>query len=467
MSRPHYHFITGRLAESSLRDVVTQLAKKEGFAWSIEVLPITVAALMTPRWVARKMQGHANATEIVLPGFCDGDLVPVQNVAAVPVTLGPYDLHMLPEFFGRQSETREGYGDYSIEVLAEINHAPQHEMAKILSMAKHLAADGADLIDVGCDPGMPWSGVGDCVKRLRDAGHRVSVDSFHRTDVDRAVRAGAELVLSVNSSNVAAAADWGCEVVVVPDHCPDLQGLDKSVEQLTKGRIPFRIDPIIEPIGFGFADSLGRFLEVRRRYPDTEMLMGIGNLTELTDCDSAAVNTILLGFCQELRIHSVLTTQVINWARSSVKECDLARRLMHYAVQKRRLPKHLEPNLVLLRDEKVFYPLASELEQLSRQLKDHNYRLFADLDHLHVVSSGLHIRDADPFVLFDKLLQSGPKNVDASHAFYLGYELAKAQTARTLGKQYQQDQALDWGFLTRNEESHRQRKQKQTDGKSS
>jgi hypothetical protein len=40
----------------------------------------------------------------------------------------------------------------------------------------------------------------------------------------------------------------------------------------------------------------------------------------------------------------------------------------------------------------------------------------------------------------------------------LGYEAAKAVTALTLGKQYRQDEALDWGFLTEPEVSHRLRK---------
>ena len=39
--------------------------------------------------------------------------------------------------------------------------------------------------------------------------------------------------------------------------------------------------------------------------------------------------------------------------------------------------------------------------------------------------------------------------------FTLGYEMAKAATALTLGKDYRQDEALDWGFLTRAEKSHR------------
>jgi hypothetical protein len=47
------------------------------------------------------------------------------------------------------------------------------------------------------------------------------------------------------------------------------------------------------------------------------------------------------------------------------------------------------------------------------------------------------------------------RNVDVSHAFYLGFELAKAMTALTLGKQYDQDVALRWGMLTRDEKRHR------------
>ncbi len=47
---------------------------------------------------------------------------------------------------------------------------------------------------------------------------------------------------------------------------------------------------------------------------------------------------------------------------------------------------------------------------------------------------------------------------DPAHAFYLGYELMKAKTALTLSKSYRQDQALEWGFLTEPEVSHRGRR---------
>jgi dihydropteroate synthase len=244
-------------------------------------------------------------------------------------------------------------------------------------------------------------------------------------------------------------------VVVIPDVPATLEGLDETVDFLARRRVPLRIDPVLEPIGFGFAASLGRYLEIRRRMPDAEMLMGIGNLTELTDADSAAINVLLLGFCQELAINSVLTTQVINWARSSVKECDLARRLVYHAVRTRTLPKHLEPGLVLLRDPRPVAYGPAELARLAEEIKDHNYRIVAEDGQVHALTAGVHLADADPFALFERLSAQRVRAIDPAHAFYLGYEMAKAATALTLGKDYRQDESLDWGFLTVPERSHR------------
>jgi dihydropteroate synthase-like protein len=458
----HYHFVTGRLAERALRSILAELEDEVDFAYSIDVLPITVAALMTPKWIAERIKVSASATRVMVPGYCDGDLAELEAATHLPVERGPRDLRRLPEHFGRDAPEQSEYGAYDIEILAEINHAPRLELGDVLRQAEHLRASGADLIDVGCEPGEPWSGVGDCVKALKEAGHRVSVDSLNPVEIEPAVRAGAELVLSVNSTNREAAVDWGCEVVVIPDEFATLGGLDETLELLATQDVPLRIDPILEPIGCGFAESLGRYLEVRRRYPEAEMMMGIGNLTELTDADSAPINVLLLGICQELGIRSVLTTEVINWARSSVRECNLARRLVHFAVRQSIPPKHFEPQLVMLRDASL-KEFGDELDRLATQIKDNNYRLFAEGGELHLVSSGMHLKDRDPFALFDQLLKTNPPNVDATHAFYLGFELAKGLVALTLGKQYEQDQALDWGFLTVEEQHHRLRRERPTE----
>lgn len=458
MHREHIQFVTGRLAEFPLRREVEALANEIGFDFTIDVMPITVAALMTPEWLARRIKRAEHATRMLIPGYCSGDLTCLQSAVSIPVEQGPRDLRQLRSYFGRDPAPVD-YGAYDIEIIAEINNCPRLDLSRILAEARQLSADGADIIDVGCNPEGPWHGVAEVVRALRDEGLRVSIDSLDPREIEPAVRAGAELVLSVNRSNRAAAPDWGCEVVVVPDDPRTLAGLDDTVDFLATAKVPLRIDPVLEPIGFGFAGSLGRYLHIRERYADAEIMMGIGNLTELTDADSAPVNVLLLGFCQELGIRSVLTTQVINWARTSVRECDLARRLVYHSITNRVLPKHCEPRLVALRDPKLAFPTTNDLSRLADDIKDANYRVFVAEGEVHVVSHDLHMHHSDPFALFEQLRRSGPegqipRNMNASHAFYLGYEMCKAATALTLSKQYVQDEALDWGYLTRQETRH-------------
>ena len=158
--------------------------------------------------------------------------------------------------------------------------------------------------------------------------------------------------------------------------------------------------------------------------------------------------------CQEWGIRSILTTEVINWARSAVKEFDLARRLVYHAVREKVLPKRLEPNLVMLRDPKIYEQGDEALAELAARVTDRNYRIFAERGEIHVLNGTSYFCGADPFEVFEHLAAADSK-LDVPHAFYLGYEFAKAVTALTLGKSYTQDQALRWGFLTVPERSHR------------
>jgi hypothetical protein len=130
-----------------------------------------------------------------------------------------------------------------------------------------------------------------------------------------------------------------------------------------------------------------------------------------------------------------------------VREFDLARRLVRHAVAQGTLVKHLPQSLLMLRDAKDTSPGAEQLESLAAQITDPNVRLFVDGGELHLINRDGHWRGDDPFAVFERF-QAESAGVDAAHAFYLGYELAKATTALMLGKQYTQDQALNWGLLT-------------------
>jgi dihydropteroate synthase-like protein len=440
-------FVTGRLAEAAVRRVAAETGAQVGFDHDVCVLPITVAALMHADWVRRKLAIESHFDRVLLPGWCQGDLDALSQSYGVPFELGPKDVRDLPEHFGQQARGAADLTRYDIEVLAEINHAPRLTDIEILRQAEHFRQSGADVIDVGCIPGETWARAGAVTALLRREGFRVSIDSFEPVEVKAAVDAGAELVLSASSGNIDWAAGLDVEFVAIPDEPQDLSSLERTIGVLRDRGRPFRVDPIVEPIGFGFAASLARYYEVRRRWPDVEMLMGVGNITEMVEVDSAGVNVLLAAICQELGIRSVLTTEVINWARSTVREFDIARRLVKHALDHRILAKHVDARLVMLRDPRLRDYGEDELQALAARLTDPNFRIFVERGEVHVMNRDGHWRGRDPFELFDRFAaESGP--LDTSHAFYLGYELSKAVTALTLGKQYNQDQALQWGFLT-------------------
>jgi len=445
-------FITGKLAEPLLRRVVEPLAKDAGFEPKFAILPITVVALATVDWIRRHLQPPHDIDRVIVPGLCPGKAEELSAAWGLPVEKGPRDLLDLPGYFRRPGPAPV-LESHSIEILAEINHAPRLKIPQIVEQAKIWAGQGANLIDVGCMPGERWPDAGAAVRALRAEGLRVSIDSFDPWEVSEATKAGAELVLSVNSSNRHHATDWGVEVVAIPDQPGDENSLEDTVSWLLEREVRFRADPILEPVGHGFGASLTRYARFRQRHPEIPLMMGVGNITELTEADSAGINFLLAALCEEWRIGSVLTTEVIGWCRGCVRELDIARKMVHLAIRESRLPRQLGAELVMLRDPRPAARGAEFLDRLASDIKDSNFRIFADEGRIHIMNCRTRIQGTDPFELFDRLQQEDP--VDPSHAFYLGYEMCKAMTAITLGKNYTQDQSLRWGFLTRPENTHR------------
>jgi dihydropteroate synthase-like protein len=415
------------------------------FEAAIAVMKITVAALMTTPWIARFLEVPPDTDLVLLPGLVEGDTEVLRQRYGVAVEKGPKDLREIPGYFGRAQAVLE-YGAYDIEILAEINNAPKLSREAVRAAADYFRASGADLIDIGCTPGVEFPSLGEVVRELRAAGMRVSVDSFDPREIRTAVEAGAELVLSVNSTNLEVARDLtgtAARVVAIPDFGQSIDTLPPILEALERWNVKYLIDPVIEPIGFGFMASLERYAEVHRRHPDTPQLMGVGNLTELTSADSTGVNALLLAVCQETGVRAVLTTEVIPWARGAVREIDIARRLVYHAVHHHTLPKNVDDRLVTVKDPEILEYDEAELRRLHAAVKDSNFRIFTDRTTITVFNDAIFVRGTDIQEIFGQL------GVDeATHAFYLGRELAKAKLAITLGKTYRQEGALRWGYLT-------------------
>lgn len=434
----HILFLTGKLAEKQLRRTLEEM--EPDFCWKVHQLGITVAALMTADMIRRRLKDTGEADRIIVPGRCRGDLDALSADLGLTVERGPDELHDLPEFFGKALK-KPDLSRYELHIFAEIVEAPQLDIDGILRRARDYRNDGADVIDIGCLPATSFPHMQDAVTALKAEGFLVSVDSLDTDDLIKGGRAGADFLLSLSEDTLWIADEVAATPILIPATHGDLKSLDRAIARMQAMGREFIVDPILDPIHFGFADSIVRYHEVRRRHPEAEMMMGVGNLTELTHCDTAGINATLLGICSELHIKQILATQVSKHARTAIREADRARRIMFAARELNRLPKHIDDGLMALHERAPFPLSREEIQELYEAIKDPSYRVLTSPDGLHIFNrNGLHTAE-DPFQLFPKLAVEE----DGGHAFYLGVELARAQIAWQLGKRYVQDQPLDWG----------------------
>lgn len=434
-------FLTGHLAEPQLLRVLSEMGDA-GFDWTVFDLGLQVAGLMTADMVARRLPHDHGADRILVPGRCRGDVAALSERFGVPVERGPDELMDLPEFFGREAQ-RPDLSAHAVKVFAEITEAPRMDLPAIVAAADAYRTDGADVIDLGCLPGTPFPHLEDAVRALHDAGHRVSVDSLDRDELLRGGSAGADYLLSLTLDTLDIAEQVPSTPVLVPTRPADLDSLFQAMEHMDARGLPYLADPILEPIPFGFAASLVRYHAVRQRAPEAPMLMGIGNVTELTDADTPGMHALLVGLMTELDIGALLTTQVSPHCRSAVREIDAARRMMHAARAAHSLPRGISDALLGLRHRRPFPYAKDDIEAVAAQVRDPNFRVQLSAEGIHIYNRDGMRSGTDPFALWPQL---GVED-DASHAFYLGVELARAQIAWQLGKRYAQDEALDWGCM--------------------
>ena len=444
-------FLTGHLAYPRLEKLMRSMGKTS-FSWELCDIGVKVAALMTEAIIMRRLARPVSADRIILPGRCRADLAHLTHHFGVPVARGPDELSDLPVYLGRGGQPKD-LSRYAIRIFAEFVDASALPAEALLARAAALSKSGADVIDIGCLPDTPFPHLEESVRALKAAGHVVSVDSADGQELARGARAGADFLLSLDESSLAIAEGTGATPILVPAPHGDLESLVRAAHEAGRRGLSFIVDPILDPIHFGFAGSITRYIEIRRRLPHAELMMGTGNLTELTEADSGGVTAILTGLCSELDIRNVLTVQVSPHTRRTIEEHDAARRLMFAASTDGALPKGYDAGLLALHDCAP-YPLSrEEIAGLAAEVRDSNFRIMTAEDGIHVFNRDGHHIARDAFSLYPKL----GVEADGAHAFYLGAELAKAEIAFALGKRYAQDEPLDWGCAADKEEEAKDR----------
>src|SRR5262249_45616736 len=313
--------------------------QRRGGAWAVALCDVGVrgGALRRKPLSPRRLPGPVTANRVLVPGRCRADLDRLAAEFGVPFERGPEELKDLPAYFGKARGL--DLSRHDIRIFAEIVDASALSLDAILARATAMRAAGADVIDIGCLPDTPFPHREDAVRALKAAGHRVSVDSAATDELARGARAGADFILSLTEKTLDLAAETGATPVLIPAEHGDLASLVRAAEAADERGLAAILDPILDPIHFGFMASLTRYAELRRRLPEAEILMGTGNLTELTDADSGGVTTALLGICSELHIRNVLVVQVSPHTRRTIQEHDAARRMMFAARADQSLPK--------------------------------------------------------------------------------------------------------------------------------
>ncbi len=435
----HILFLTGKLAEKALHRVLESI-QPTPFSYEVLNIGLNVAGLMTTDLIRRRVSATGKATRILVPGRCRGDMQVMTEHYGLPVERGPEELKDLPEFFGKKQKRRE-LSQHDVKIFAEIVDATQLDVPAILRRAKRYVSDGADVIDLGCLPDTPFPHLEDTVSALKATGVQVSVDSVDPQELLRGGKAGADFLLSLKEDTLWVADEVASIPILIPSQPGDLDSLARAIDALSRNNKPFIADAILDPIHFGFTQSIVRYHALRQRYPHVAIMMGVGNLTELTDADTSGINAMLMGIISELGIGSILTTEVSPHARRAVREADAARRIMFAARADMSLPKDYSNALLTAHDRKPFADTEREIRDIAAAIKDPSFRVQVSENGIHIYNrDGFHTAD-DPFALFPKL----NVETDGSHGFYLGVELARAQIAWQLGKRYTQDQELDWG----------------------
>ncbi len=329
--------VTGSLAEPRVKRIAEELNDAD-LEPVVANIGVKVAALMTTEIVERRLKLPEHADRVIMPGRFRGDLERLSDHFGTRFERGPEEIADLPAYLG-QTARKIDLSEYDVTIFGEIVDATLLKPHEIVEKSRKFRADGADVIDLGCLPDSPFPHLEESIAALHADGAKVSVDSFNPEELSRATRAGADYLFSLSEKTISIVDEGPAAPILISAGAADMASLDRVIDiMIAKGR-PFFADPILDPIHYGFTASVARYYDLRKRRPDIPILMGIGNVTELTDADTTGINALLMGMCSELHITGVLAVQVSPHCRTAIKEFDRARREYFAARKANALPQ--------------------------------------------------------------------------------------------------------------------------------
>lgn len=358
-----------------------------------------------------------------------------------------------------------------IRVAAEITEAHELSIDQVIKRAEYYINYGADILVLGFEALSPHPDrVSELVRKIREWRDDIplAVDSEIPSEIEAAVNSGADVILNINLNNVDKV-NISRDVAIVV--IPEVPGA-RMIPQDSKTRVELLIravnkakdrgfrrvmaDAILDPFGSTF-NSLMAYYEFKRAMPNVPMFMGIGNVTELVDADSVGVNASMVMLAQEIGVSVVFVVEKSQKAQGSVLETKVAAQMAALASYKKAPPKDLGISLLVLKDKRRVGSRVDEKydDVIYASGEERNFRLdplgFFRIwvDHENKYIETLYIGKKGRILIRGRTAKEIRYEIasrdlvsEVSHALYLGEELAKAEMALLLNKNYIQEMPL-------------------------
>lgn len=466
--------VTGKMAQEEVKKHVD----------NVFVVDIDVAAFITPSDLEHVDLSHYDL--VLVPGLTKGEWKKLEERKGVKIRLGPIhasDLktvlknadhlefsHTIPackllnisrakENISMVDELQDSVfdigkvkvgGNTRMKIVAEVVDATEMTRDELVSRIQYYEREGADIIDLGIPVEHSIDDVRRAVKTAVDhCNTPISIDTFDKKAIAAGVEAGVDMVMSISAENLDALDSIGdAAVVVVDDNINNLFGLVEKVKQKTDRVIA---DCLLEPQNI--SDSLYRYREFRKMDVETSILMGIGNVTELSDADSLGINATLAFIAEELNINMLFTTEASLKTRGCIRELRTASYMSKAASLRNTPPKDLGIDLLSLKEKNTLRTCALPQEHVQaieeKFVRDPcgDFRIWIHKGKIVCSHHRLTVVGDDAKSVSDTMVKNNLIS-RLDHATYLGRELEKAEIALKLGKNYVQDRELNFGIYS-------------------
>ncbi len=449
---------------------------------------MNVAAFITPKLLEPLLADKVGQYDLVLiSGLCGSDFSKLEAKLGVKIRLGPkhaFDIPLalryadklefshkisadqllidvkrdsaLKEFESIERGAQPAFtlkgvkigGGASMKVMAEVVDATRLSDMDLVRKIESYAA--ADIIDLGVPLEASPEAVSHAVRVAKSVTAKpVSVDTLIPEYVEAGIEAGADLVLSLDSSNASIlgplAAKKGVAVVVIPDD-ETLDSLIRNVEAAKGYGVKNIIaDPVLSPAGHGMVNAVCRYRKFREWYPEMPVFFGAGNVTELIDADSIGVNALLASIAMEAGASVLFTTEASQKTVGSADELKKACMMMALAQRRHESPKDLGVDLLVIKEKRPRKDVV-EPSDLVLEAKKHPFKLdprgsfniFIEDGKIYARNGDVTIVGTDSESILHTIIDRGLVSM-LDHAGYLQAELKKAELAIRFHRTYLQD----------------------------